>query len=82
MFSSSLIFKRKRNGELCKCYLECIFLLCGLSTISVVKALKYLTTGDVMKHHLSVILQLIFKLERNHHKSKESILNDLSRDIL
>lgn len=33
-----------------------------------------------MKHHLSVIVQLVFKLERNHHKGRGSILNALSRD--
>lgn len=80
LFSSSLVFKRKRDGELYRCYLDCIFLLCSFSTISVLAASKYLTNGVIMKHCLSVTVQLVFKLERNHHKGRQSILNALCWD--
>ena len=83
MFSSSLVFTRKRDGELCRCYLDCIFLLCGLSTISVhfcTLNTEYLTARVIMKRCLSFIVQLVFKLERKHHKGRGSILNALSQD--
>lgn len=80
MFSSSLVFKSKRDGELCRCYLDCVFLLCGLSTVSALAASKYLTNRVVMKHHLSVTVQLVFQLQRNLFTDRGSILNALPLD--
>lgn len=79
MFSSSLVFTRKGDGELCRCYLDCTF-CCALFLPFPYPQLQDIEPRESSWNTANLLLYSLFLNYRIQYKGTGSILNAFSQD--